>query len=163
MKYMINRIAILLMLLAPLATYGQTNTSIEKKMKAIIIPAIEFRQANAIDVLNFLVDVTTGHGPEPDVIGFGHLSTNIPPTREYYTFELEDGTPLEFHPLTLNYEQISMFDAIDRITKMVGITYRIEKNTPVFFTHDGKSIIRKKHVEQAGPGYPPQGVGSPDP
>ena len=152
-----NRLAILLLLLAPLAAYGQTDADIERKMKAIIIPSIEFRQANAIDILNFLVEATTAI--DPDQISIGLVDTNTP----YYTYEVEDGVHLEFHPLTLEYRRISMSDAFDQITKECGLTYRIENGTIIFYTPDGKRIIRKKHVEQAGPGYPPQGVGSPDP
>ena len=152
-----NRLVILLLLLAPLAAYGQTDADFERKMKAIIIPSIEFRQANAIDILNFLVEATTAI--DPDKISIGLVDTNTP----YYTYEVEDGVPLEFHPLTLEYRRISMSDAFDQITKECGLTYRIENGTIIFYTPDGKRIIRKKHVEQAGPGYPPQGVGSPDP
>ena len=152
-----NRLVILLLLLAPLAAYGQTDADIERKMKAIIIPSIEFRQANAIDILNFLVEATTAI--DPDKISIGLVDTNTP----YYTYEVEDGVPLELHPLTLEYRRVSMYDAIDQITRECGLTYRIENGTINFYTSDGKRIIRKKRVEQAGPGYPPQGVGSPDP
>ena len=152
-----NRLVILLLLLAPLAAYGQTDAVIEQKMRSIIIPSIEFRQANAIDILNFLVEATTAI--DPDKISIGLVDTNTP----YYTYEVEDGVPLELHPLTLEYRRVSMYDAIDQITRECGLTYRIEKGTINFYTSDGKRIIRKKHVEQAGPGYPPQGVGSPDP
>ena len=152
-----NRLVILLLLLAPLAAYGQTDADIERKMKAIIIPSIEFRQANAIDILNFLVEATTAI--DPDKISISLVDTNTP----YYTYEVEDGVPLELHPLTLEYRRVSMYDAIDQITSECGLTYRIENGTINFYTSDGKRIIRKKHVEQAGPGYPPQGVGSPDP
>ena len=157
-----NLLAILLLtLLAPLAVYGQTNTGIEQKMREIIIPSIEFREANPIDVLQFLLEASIA--ADPKTPRHGLLSTNTPATREYYTFEVEDGTPLLLHPLTLEYRRISMADAFDRITKEMGLTYRLENGTLTFFTQDGKRIIRKYRVEQAGPGYPPQGVGSPDP
>ena len=152
-----NRLVILLLLLAPLAAYGQTDADIERKMKAIIIPSIEFRQANAIDILNFLVEATTAI--DPDKISIGLVDTNTP----YYTYEVEDGVPLEFHPLTLEYRRISMSDAFDQITKECGLTYRIENGTINFYTPDGKRIIRKKHVEQAVPGYDAQGASSPEP
>lgn len=134
------------MLLAPLAAHGQTSMTIEQKMKAIIIPAIEFRQANVIDVLEFLVEATTA--ADPDGYSIGLIEPNTPTTREYYTYEVEGGAPLELHPLTLNYTRISMSDAFDRITKEVGLTYRVENNTINFYTQDGKRIIRTKHVEQ---------------
>ena len=146
------------MLLAPLATYGQTNMTIEQKMKAIIIPAIEFRQANATDVLEFLVEATTT--VDPDKISIGLIDTNT--SREYYTYEVEGGVPLELHPLTLEYRRISMSDAIDQITRECGLTYRIENDTINFYTQDGKRIIRKKHVEQVVPPYGTPGAENTD-
>ena len=156
-----NQLAILLTLLTPLVVYGQTNTGIEQKMREIIIPHIEFREANPIDVLQYLHEASSA--ADPDIPSLGLLSTYPPATRVYYTYEVEDGSPLELHPLTLEYRRISMADAFDRITKEMGLTYRLENGTLTFFTQDGKRIIRKYRVEQAGPGYPPQGVGSPDP
>ena len=157
-----NLLAILLLtLLAPLAVFGQTNTGIEQKMREIIIPSIEFREANPIDVLQFLLEASTAADPKTPSLGL--LSTNPPATRVYYTYEVEGGSPLELHPLTLEYRRITMADAFDRITKEIGLTYRIENNTLVLFTQGGKRIIRTKHVEQAVPGYPPQSVGSPEP
>jgi hypothetical protein len=156
-----NQLAILLTLLTPLVVYGQTNTGIEQKMREIIIPHIEFREANPIDVLQYLHEASSA--ADPDIPSLGLLSTYPPATRVYYTYEVEDGSPLELHPLTLEYRRISLADAFERISKELGLTYRIENNAPLFFTQNGKRIIRTKHVEQAGPGYPPQGVGSPDP
>ena len=144
----------MLLLLAPLVVHGQTDADIERKMKAIIIPSIEFRQANAIDILNFLVEATTAI--DPDKISIGLVDTNTP----YYTYEVEDGVPLEFHPLTLEYRRISMSDAFDQITKECGLTYRIENGTINFYTPDGKRIIRKKHVEQGVAPYAAQGAAS---
>ena len=156
-----NQLAILLTLLTPLAAYGQTNTGIEQKMRDIIIPSIEFREANPIDVLQFLLEACAAS--DPDIPSTSILATYPPATREYYTFEVEDGTPLVLHPLTLEYRRISMADAFDRITKEIGVTYRIENNRPVFYTQDGKRIIQTKHVEQGGPGYRRQSAPQPDP
>ena len=141
-----KRMSILLMLLAPLTAYGQTNMTIEQKMKEIIIPSVEFRQANPVDVLDFFILSCTASNPDIQCLSL--MATNVT-NREFYTYEVEDGSPLEFHPLTFKYERISMSEAIDRITKEIGITYRLENGAPVFFTQDGKRIIRKKHVEQS--------------
>ena len=149
------------MLTAPLVACGQTNMTIEQKMRDIIIPSIEFRAADPIDVLQFLLEARTAS--DPDIPSIGLLVTNPPATRMYYTYEVEDGSPLELHPLTLEYRHISLLDAFDRITKEMGVIYRFENDAPIFFTQEGKRIIRKKSVEQAVSGYPPQGVGSPDP
>ena len=148
------------MLIAPLVAYCQTNMTIEQKMRAIIIPIIEFRQANAIDVLEFLVEATTTVDPANSSIGL--IDTNTPTTREYYTYEVEDGVPLELHPLTLEYRRVSMSDAMDQITRECGLTYRIENGTINYYTPDGKRIIRKKHVEQVVAPYGTQGAETTD-
>lgn len=146
------------MLIAPLVAYGQTNMTIAQKMKAIIIPTIEFRQANATDVLEFLVEATTT--VDPDNISIGLIDTNTP--REYYTYEVEGGAALELHPLTLEYRRVSMYDAIDKITRECGLTYRFENGSINFYTQDGKRIIRTKHVEQVVPPYGAQGAENTD-
>ena len=156
-----NRLVILLLLLAPLAAYGQTDKSIEQKMKDIIIPSIEFREANPIDVLQFLLEAITAS--DPDIPSVGLLATDPPATRVYYTYEVEGGSPPELHPITLEYRRISLAEAFDRITKEIGLTYRIENNSPVFYTIDGKRIIRTKHVEQGVPGYRRQSAPQPEP
>ena len=151
------------MLLAPLASYGQTNTNIEQNMRTVIIPSLDIRQANAIEVLTFLVDAASAIKPPNSSIGL--INTNKPSTKEHstYTYQLDDGTPLELPPITLTHRRITMYDAASLICNEVGLTFRAENGTINFYTLDGKRIIREKHVEQAGAGYPPQGVGSPDP
>ena len=149
------------MLLVPLAAYGQTNTNLEQKMRTIIIPSIDIRITNAIDALGFFVYAATAIEPDDSCIGL--LQTNKPSIKEYYTYKVEDGTPLQLPPITLTDRRITMYDAIDRISKEAGLTFRFEDGIINFYTQDGKKLIREKHVEQPGPGYPPQGVGSPDP
>ena len=151
------------MLLIPLATHGQATTNIEQRMRTIIIPSLDIRQANAIEVLTFLVDAASAIKPANSSIGL--INTNKPSTKEHstYTYQLDDGTPLELPPITLTHTRITMYDAATLICKEVGLTFRAENGSINFFTLDGKRIIRKKHVEQAVPAYPPQGVGSAEP
>ena len=156
-----NRPAILLILVAPLAVYGQADTDIEQKMRESIIPIVEFRQANPNDVLQFLVDEATAFDPEIPRLSL--VLTNTIATRESFTFEAEDGTPLALRPVTLEYRRISRLDAVDRITKEMGLTYRLENGTLSLFTKDGKRIVRNKRVEQGVPGYRRQGAPQPEP
>ena len=151
------------MLLIPLAAYGQAGTNIEQRMRTIIIPSLDIRQANAIDVLTFLVYAASAIKPTNSSIGL--INTNKPSTKEHstFTYQLDDGTPFAPPPITLTHRRITMHDAAALICKEVGLTFRTENGTINFYTLDGKRIIRTKHVGQAGPGYPPQGVGSPDP
>ena len=151
-----HRLSIYLILLAPLAAYSQTNTGIEQRMRDIIIPCIEFREANPIDVLEFLVEASIAADPENRSLGLA--STNTPAFKEYYTYDVEDGTRLELKPLTLEYRRISLLEALDRVTKDMGLTYRLENNTLQFFTQDGKRIVRNTSAENASNGHPRQGV-----
>ena len=142
------------MLLIPLTVYGQTGTDIEQKMRDIIIPVVEFREASSADVLNFFSEACSF--PDPATSSLGRIESK----KEFYTYEVEDGSPLELPALTLEYRNISMLEAFDRITKEMGLTYRLENGTPIFFTKDGKRIIRKKSVEQGVAPYGAQGAPS---
>ena len=144
-----KRWVMLPMLFVPLAAYGQANTTIEQKMRDMIIPCVEFRGADPVDVLEFLIESCTAS--VPDTPSLGLLSTNPPAARVQYTYEVEDGSPLELFPLTLEYRRISMAEALDRITKALGLTCRLEHGAPIFFTRDGKRIIRNIRVEQGVP------------
>lgn len=155
------RLSILLTLLAPLAVYGQTNAGIEQRMREIIIPCIEFREANPIDVLHFLVEASIAADLGNRCLCLA--STNAPAPREYYSFEADDGTSLELKPLTLEYRRISLLEALDRITKEIGLTYRLENDTLQFFTKDGIRIVWKRNIEPAAPEHPTQGVAQSDP
>lgn len=147
-----NRLSILLTLLAPLAVHGQTNAGIEQRMRDIIIPCIEFREADPMDVLWFLLEAHNAADPETRSLGLA--STNTPAPRECYTYEIEDGMPFERKPLTLEYRRISLLEALDRVTKDMGLTYRFENDALQFFTRDGKRIVRKTIGEQAAQDSP---------
>ena len=130
-------------------------------MRDIIIPVIEFREANPMDVLQFLLEAR--NAADPETRSRGLASTNPPAPREYYSYEADDGTPLELKPLTLEYRRISLLEALDRVTQDMGLTYRLETNTLQFFTQDGKRIVRKTSGGKADQGCPPQGVEPLDP
>jgi len=124
---------------------AQTNSSaIVQRMKEIIIPSIEFRQANGVDVLHFLVESLNSSYPEyrPSV-SIGIIATNVPAVAQSYRYELEDGSNIELPALTLEYRRISLFEALNRVTEALGLTYEIEGDRILFSTTDGKRIIRK--------------------
>ena len=158
------RLSALLTLLAPLSVYGQTNAGIEQRMRNIIIPCFECHGANPMDVLQFLLEASIASDPG-GTQSIGLLSTNTPVTKEYDSreFEVEDGTPLELKSPTLEYRRISLLEALDRVTKDMGLTYRFENDTLQFFTQDGKRVVRKNSIEQAAPAHPPQGLARPAP
>lgn len=57
--------SILLVLMLAAKVSGETNSvTIEQHMRQVIIPSIEFRQANPSDVLNFLIEASIASDPE---------------------------------------------------------------------------------------------------
>jgi len=126
---------------------------IQQRMKVIIVPEINFRQASAPDVLNYLVGVRTRPPTNHVPCCVGRIETDAPKS---YVLQLEDGTPLELPTLTLNYRNISMLDAVSRIAEQLGITFRFEHDKLVPFTKDGRRIIIRESVEQPGPPVTPR-------
>ena len=157
-------LAITILLTLSISTLGQTNTaSMEQRMKTVIIPSIEFRQADPAQALAFLIEASTAE-PPTNIPCLGLIETNRPPALlKRYELELEDGTPLELPALTLECRRITMLEAIQRVTARLGLSYIFEQDQLILLTEDGRRIRAKESVEQSGPAYPPQGVGSADP
>ena len=130
----------------------KTQTAAERlreKMSKIIIPEIEFRQANIRDVVNFLVEASIAGDPE----GHGvNIVLNLPaetaeaeaapvPTlEEELPFFGEEEVPAPapaptegplVPTITLNLRRISLLDALKIITEVAGLRYRIEGNVVV--------------------------------
>lgn len=134
-------------MLAMMATtaISQTNSSdIVERMKKIIIPSIEFRKANGMDVLHFVVEASNANIPENQpTTSIGLMITNAPAVAHVYKYELEDGSGIDIPDVSLEYQRISLFETLNRVTEALGMTYKIEGDQVSFFTKDGKRIIRK--------------------
>lgn len=139
-----------MLLTLSLSTLGQTNAaSMEQRMKAVIIPSIEFRQADPAQALAFLIKASTAE-PPANIPCLGLIETNRPPaTPKRFALELEDGTPLELPALTLESRRITMLDAIHKTTEILGLGYIFEHNQLIFLTKDSRRIIAREGVEQA--------------
>ena len=134
----------------PLLMWAKDLVLVEKLSKATIT-RLEFRQANAVDVLELLVNHAAAWPPiAPPSIGL--IQTN-PPEAEAraYVLEIEDGTPFVLPALTIYYERISVLEAINRVTRQLGLTYQLSDDGIELFTRDGKRILRTKKVEQGDP------------
>ena len=131
---------------------------LQKKMEDILIPAIEFRQANIVDVINFLVDASRAGDAEGAGVNI-ILNLNLPsgaaqqPDVSTQPSPLDDpfGTgggfdqPIEQAPasessnipaITLNLRRVSLLNAIKYITEVAGLKYRIDENA-VIITPEG--------------------------
>jgi len=140
-----KRAAILMMAIMATTAIAQTNSSdIVQRMKEIIIPSIEFRNANGMDILLFLIEASNADIPDHQpTTSIGLMITNAPAVAHIYKYELDDGSNIDIPVLTMEYRRISLFDALNRVTESLGMTYKIEGDQVSFFTKDGKRIIRK--------------------
>ncbi len=145
---------------------------LQDKMKTIVIPAVEFRQANINDVVNFLVEASLAADPEKEgvniILNLGQGSGGAPPPapappaapphdqggvgRE----NIGRGQAVGASPpppgghITLNLRRISMLDAIKYITEVAGLKYRIEDSAVIITPIDapiGNIITRMYPVQ----------------
>ncbi|HRT05280.1 MAG TPA: hypothetical protein P5204_06240 [Kiritimatiellia bacterium] len=144
---------------------------LQDKMKTIVIPAVEFRQANINDVVNFLVEASLAADPEKEGVniilnlgqGGGAAAAPAPapavPAMDEWGFGGEDlgggmamaaSAPAGVRDITLNLRRISMLDAIKYITEVAGLKYRIEDSAVIITPIDapiGNIITRMYPVQ----------------
>lgn len=126
---------------------------LNEKMQRIIIPEVQFRQANINDVVNFLVEASIAADPDKEGVniilnlgqsgGGGAAPAPVAaPVVDEWGFGADDfsapmpaasGSAPGVRDITLNLRRISMLDAIKYITEVAGLKYRIE-NTAVMIT-----------------------------
>lgn len=123
---------------------------LNEKMQKIIIPAVEFRQANINDVVNFLVEASIAADPEKEGVniilnlgqsGGGGVAAPAPAPMDAGMDTWGDfgggedfgaalpaagGGASGVRDITLNLRRITMLDAIKYITEVAGLKYRIE-------------------------------------
>ena len=119
-----------------------------QKLQKLVIPQIEFKQANIADVLEFLskasveadteeksgvnivlklaAAMTTPDAAAPPPAPDAAAATPATPTA------VAPGTP----PITLTLRRVNLLDAIKYITDIAGLSYRVDKNV-VFVTPRG--------------------------
>lgn len=102
---------------------GGSVSDIEKKMKKIVIPGIEFRQANLRNICDFLQQAS--RECDADHIGV-NIVLNVASTEEF----------------TFRAHNISLLDAVETLTKVAGLRYRIEGAT--VFIEPASTIMTKK-------------------
>jgi len=128
---------------------AQTNDlSMEQQMNSIMIPSIAFKSAKGLDVLDFLIESTTAGDPEgPFQPCMGSLAgANGVLHHKRTVFALEDGTALKLPALTVDFERISLLDAIRKISERLGLTFLFQNNELVFF-QNGRRIVKTEITE----------------
>jgi len=127
---------------------------LQEKMQEIIIPAVEFRQANINDVVNFLVEASIAADKDGEGVniilnlGAGSAAAAPAPMMDNATSEEDPwgdlggddfGAPMaptgggggNISDITLNLRRISMLNAIKYITEVAGLKYRIEDSAVI--------------------------------
>jgi general secretion pathway protein D len=145
---------------------------LQAKMREIIIPMLEFRQANIADVVNFLVKASVDADPEKEginiILNLGPGGANVPsapaaaaPADDEWGSGWDDGgfgddmsaggsTGGGANDITLNLRRVSVFDAIKYITEVAGLKYRVEDRAVIITSLDapiGSLISRIYPVE----------------
>ncbi len=149
------------------------NDQLQRKMQEIIIPVVEFRQANINDVVNFLVDASIAADPQKEGVNIilslgtdGGAASAAPapaPVQDDWGWGMDNdygmssftpsstsGGSSTVPPITLNLRRVSMLDAIKYITQVANLKYRID-DTVVMITRadapDGNIITRMYPVQ----------------
>ena len=135
--------------------------SLDKQLD-LIKPNIEYRGNDALQVLECLIYcLENPFDPYKDSISI--INTNEP-----------SGPGILFDrslPIVTNQPYLELYlrnstarNVLDYITKSLNLHYTVTATHIFVYTDDGVPLNKKrKSVEQSVPGYPPQGVGSPEP
>ncbi len=123
-----------------------------QKLQKLIIPQIEFKQANITDVLdilskasveadveekmgvNIILKLPSGAAAAPDAAAAPAAGAPAPDAAAAPAAGAPQG--LVTPPITLNLRRVNLLDALKYITDLAGLTYRVEKNV-VFVTQRG--------------------------
>ncbi len=165
---------------APTTPQGQgtietktANARLQERMQKIIIPTIEFRQANITDVINFLVEASVAGDPEGTGVNIilnlsrpGASESTAAPKQAAPALSDDPFAPLEgdmgmmaapeaaagsdVKTITLNLRRISLLDAIKYITEVAGLKFRIEENAVIITPADvasGRIVTRMYPVQ----------------
>lgn len=142
-----------------------TTEKLREKMSNIMIPSIEFRQANIRDVVNFLVEASLAGDPEgvgvniilnlnqPGEAAAAPAPAPAPAAEDQFAdfggdlgaggFEDQPadigGGGSSIPTITLNLRRISLIDALKIITEVSNLRYRIDGNV-VIITPAGVAI-----------------------
>ena len=125
-----------------IAETNQVET-LEGTLKKVVIPSIEFREANPVDVIDFLIDSVASYqyperAPTSIVLNLSNDSRRID-VQDPRKVLLKDSPNL-----TLEMQRITFLDAIKQITAKAGLTYEITNNELLIKTKDGTILNKKK-------------------
>ena len=124
----------------------------EELLRSIVIPAVEFRQANVADVIRFLVEASIAADPAKEGANLvykgrrleGGAETRAPASGERlegqedeWGFGEDGGRPVpppgdSVPTVTLNLRRVSLYDVLETIAEVAGLEWRITEGGVVF-------------------------------
>ncbi len=137
----------------------EEEEALRRKLETIIIPRVEFVQANIVDVINFLREASEAE--DVDEVGVNIIlrldgrrreAAPTTPTRTRPTFDddlwgMVDDDPAPDAPartpavegvpsITLNLRRVSLGDAIRYVTEVADLRYRLDGNVVIITPRD---------------------------
>ena len=113
--------------------------SINSRLDTIIVPACEFREARAVDALEFIASSATYIAGAPTgSIGLGSLTFDYP---EIFDHTLPALTNLP--PITINVRRIPLRDLLNYVTKTLNMRYAVTDTNILVYTGDG-TLLNKQ-------------------
>lgn len=160
MKKVLASIAVL-GLASALQAESQTNSvQIRERLDRVIVPSVEFREADAVAALYFLCDASTSEPPYPRQPISLVLTSAPPVVRQEYGWELEDGSDIQLPSLNLVCRRIPLLELITLVTEQLGLTCTLDRGGIAFFTKDGRRLIKKEKVSPTPPPHSSSAAGS---
>lgn len=126
--------------------FAYTNApsgSIDARLDTIIIPACEFRDGNAVDVLEFMISGIIMMPEAKDIRSIGLIDTNAPPYPEPEILDRSLPACSNLPPLTLNLRIIKAREALDYVTSTLNLRYKVTATNILIFTDDGILLNKK--------------------
>ena len=137
MKYIF---AVIILFLA-INTYGDDSAQLTARLESIVIPELTIKNQPFNEALNSILaacaKTQTNQWTPGVILNLGDISR---PT------------------VSIHVKDISLLELLQRFGSTIDLDVTVEDKAVVI-----KQPEKTKSVEQGGPGYPPQGVGSPDP
>jgi hypothetical protein len=126
---------------------AETNlTETEKRMNAIIVPGIEFRQANICDTIDFFDGVVATAGVGPETNDATRLRIRIDKSG------LGDGDQVDC--ITFNARKVSLLIGLRLVTKIAGLEYRTEGNVVTVYRPKQEANHTSEGIRQPADGSP---------
>lgn len=140
-------IAILLLCLSVQAC-RTVEPELKRKMDAIQIPEIDFRQAEVSDVIAFLLEASRDYAPTQDQsrIRLSHVLYPLEQRRQDAEHDRKYSR-LEQHcggkTITLNLRYCSLLNLLDFVTRYAGVEYELKGNRIIIKTADGNVLVEE--------------------